>query len=95
MTVVVGGNSCQPGSVPIRLYKVDEDTWIVAGLSFEGSRNIFQITVDQADGLYWRRNSTRRHNIRPGDIVISYPEGTCGSVLQHGTGKVSEDGELH
>lgn len=33
------------------------------------------------------------HDIRLGDIVISYPEGTCSGVLQHDMGKV-EDGKI-
>lgn len=35
------------------------------------------------------------HDIRLGDIVISYPEGTCGGVLQHDMGKIEQDGEFH
>ncbi|KFG77466.1 hypothetical protein MANI_024959 [Metarhizium anisopliae] len=34
------------------------------------------------------------HDIRLGDIVVSYPEGTCGGVLQYDIGKVVEDGTL-
>lgn len=34
------------------------------------------------------------HDIRLGDIVISYPEGTCGGVLQHNMGKVEQSGEF-
>lgn len=32
------------------------------------------------------------HDIRLGDIVISYPEGTCGGVLQYDLGKVGVGG---
>ncbi|THC87235.1 hypothetical protein EYZ11_013318 [Aspergillus tanneri] len=31
------------------------------------------------------------HDIRLGDIVVSYPTGTCGGVVQHDMGKVGED----
>ncbi|KAF7502641.1 hypothetical protein GJ744_005416 [Endocarpon pusillum] len=34
------------------------------------------------------------NDIRLGDIVISYPTGTCGGVLQHDMGKIGEDGKL-
>jgi nucleoside phosphorylase len=34
------------------------------------------------------------HDIRLGDVVISYPEGACGGVLQHDMGKVEKDGIL-
>ncbi|KAJ9200806.1 hypothetical protein DTO164E3_3956 [Paecilomyces variotii] len=34
------------------------------------------------------------HDIRLGDIVISYPEGTCGGILQHNMGKVEQSGEF-
>jgi nucleoside phosphorylase len=34
------------------------------------------------------------NNIRLGDIVISYPTGTCGGVFQHDMGKVGENGQL-
>jgi nucleoside phosphorylase len=34
------------------------------------------------------------NEIRLGDIVISYPIGTCGGVLQHDMGKIGEDGKL-
>ncbi|KAL2812483.1 WD40-repeat-containing domain protein [Aspergillus granulosus] len=34
------------------------------------------------------------HDIRLGDIVVSFPTGTCGGVLQHDMGKFSEDGKL-
>ena len=34
------------------------------------------------------------NDIRLGDIVISYPTGTCGGVLQHDMGKIGEDGNL-
>ncbi|KAJ5547283.1 hypothetical protein N7494_004868 [Penicillium frequentans] len=34
------------------------------------------------------------HDIRLGDIVISYPEGTCGGVIQYDMGKVIADGEF-
>jgi nucleoside phosphorylase len=34
------------------------------------------------------------NDIRLGDIVISYPTGTCGGVLQHDMGKISEGGKL-
>lgn len=33
-------------------------------------------------------------DIRLGDIVVSYPEGACGGVLQYDMGKVVEDGKL-
>ncbi|KAK2600001.1 hypothetical protein QQS21_005235, partial [Conoideocrella luteorostrata] len=32
------------------------------------------------------------HDIRLGDIVVSYPEGTCSGVLQYDMGKVVEEG---
>ncbi|PLN80578.1 WD40-repeat-containing domain protein [Aspergillus taichungensis] len=35
------------------------------------------------------------NDIRLGDIVISYPSGTCGGVFQHDMVKVSQDGKLH
>lgn len=34
------------------------------------------------------------HDIRLGDVIVSYPEGTCGGVLQYDTGKVVDDGKL-
>lgn len=34
------------------------------------------------------------HDVRLGDIVISYPTGTCGGVLQHDMGKINENGKL-
>ncbi|KAL2859138.1 WD domain protein [Aspergillus lucknowensis] len=34
------------------------------------------------------------HDIRLGDIVVSYPTGTCGGVVQHDMGKVGEGGRL-
>lgn len=34
------------------------------------------------------------HNIRLGDIVISYPQGTCGRVIQYDIGKVVAGGEF-
>jgi len=34
------------------------------------------------------------NDIRLGDIVISYPRGTCGGVLQHDMGKIGKDGKL-
>jgi hypothetical protein len=34
------------------------------------------------------------HDIRLGDIVISYPTGTYGGVVQHEMGKVGEGGKL-
>ncbi|PWY86705.1 purine and uridine phosphorylase [Aspergillus heteromorphus CBS 117.55] len=34
------------------------------------------------------------HDIRLGDVVISYPTGTCGGVLQHHVGKIVRDGKL-
>ncbi|OJJ42569.1 hypothetical protein ASPZODRAFT_104980, partial [Penicilliopsis zonata CBS 506.65] len=34
------------------------------------------------------------HDIRLGDIAISYPEGVCGGVLQYDMGKVGEGGKL-
>jgi nucleoside phosphorylase len=34
------------------------------------------------------------NDIRLGDVVISYPTGTCGGVLQHDMGKIGEDGKL-
>lgn len=33
------------------------------------------------------------HDIRLGDIVVSYPEGTCGGVVQYDMGKVGRDGK--
>jgi nucleoside phosphorylase len=33
-------------------------------------------------------------DIRLGDIVVSYPTGTCGGVVQHDIGKVGKDGKL-
>lgn len=35
------------------------------------------------------------HDIRLGDVVVSYPEGTCGGVLQYDMGKVGTGGEFH
>ncbi|KAJ5160773.1 uncharacterized protein N7482_007777 [Penicillium canariense] len=35
------------------------------------------------------------HDIRLGDIVISYPQGTSGGVLQYDMGKVGVGGEFH
>lgn len=34
------------------------------------------------------------HDIRLGDIVVSYPEGTCGGVIQYDMGKVVAEGEF-
>ncbi|KAG2411924.1 hypothetical protein HFD88_009480 [Aspergillus terreus] len=34
------------------------------------------------------------HDVRLGDIVISYPTGTCGGVLQHDMGKIIENEKL-
>ena len=34
------------------------------------------------------------HDIRLGDIVISYPQGTCGGVIQYDIGKIVADGEF-
>ncbi|KAJ5183229.1 hypothetical protein N7492_000845 [Penicillium capsulatum] len=34
------------------------------------------------------------HDIRLGDIVISYPQGTCGGVIQYDMGKVVAGGEF-
>ncbi|KAJ5760316.1 hypothetical protein N7520_007472 [Penicillium odoratum] len=34
------------------------------------------------------------HDIRLGDIVISFPEGTCGGVVQYDIGKIIEGGGL-
>ncbi|CEL11677.1 hypothetical protein ASPCAL14777 [Aspergillus calidoustus] len=34
------------------------------------------------------------HDVRLGDIVISYPTGTCGGVVQHDLGKVGEGGKF-
>lgn len=34
------------------------------------------------------------HDIRLGDIVVSYPEGTCGGVLQYDMGKIGVRGTL-
>lgn len=34
------------------------------------------------------------HDIRLGDIVVSYPTGTCGGVIQHDMGKAGEGGKL-
>jgi nucleoside phosphorylase len=34
------------------------------------------------------------HDIRLGDIVISYPQGTCGGVIQYDMGKVVTGGEF-
>ncbi|KAJ5729634.1 uncharacterized protein N7483_004142 [Penicillium malachiteum] len=34
------------------------------------------------------------HDIRLGDIVISYPQGTCGGVIQYDMGKIIADGEF-
>ncbi|KAL2864130.1 WD40 repeat domain-containing protein [Aspergillus lucknowensis] len=31
------------------------------------------------------------HNIQLGDIVISYPTGSCGGILQHDIGKINEN----
>ncbi|UKZ50418.1 hypothetical protein TrVGV298_004680 [Trichoderma virens] len=33
-------------------------------------------------------------DIRLGDIIVSYPEGTCGGVLQYDMGKIVEEGKL-
>ncbi|KAJ5186449.1 hypothetical protein N7449_011213 [Penicillium cf. viridicatum] len=35
------------------------------------------------------------HDIRLGDVVISFPEGTSGGVLQYDIGKVGTKGEFH
>ncbi|KOS36610.1 hypothetical protein ACN38_g12632 [Penicillium nordicum] len=35
------------------------------------------------------------HDIRLGDVVISFPEGTSGGVLQYDMGKVGTKGEFH
>jgi nucleoside phosphorylase len=34
------------------------------------------------------------NDIRLGDIVVSYPAGTCGGVLQHDMGEISQGGEF-
>jgi nucleoside phosphorylase len=34
------------------------------------------------------------NDIRLGDVVISYPTGTCGGVLQHDMGKIGADGKF-
>lgn len=34
------------------------------------------------------------HDIRLGDIVVSFPTGTCGGVIQHDMGKFGEGGKL-
>jgi nucleoside phosphorylase len=34
------------------------------------------------------------HDIRLGDIVISYPQGTCGGVIQYDMGKIVAGGEF-
>ena len=34
------------------------------------------------------------HDIRLGDIIISYPQGTCGGVIQYDMGKIIADGEF-
>ncbi|KKP02874.1 hypothetical protein THAR02_05050 [Trichoderma harzianum] len=34
------------------------------------------------------------HDIRLGDIVVSYPEGTCGGVVQYDMGKIVKEGKL-
>ncbi|KAJ6041392.1 uncharacterized protein N7446_010721 [Penicillium canescens] len=34
------------------------------------------------------------HDIRLGDVVISYPQGTCGGVIQYDMGKIIADGEF-
>lgn len=34
------------------------------------------------------------HDIRLGDIVVSYPDGTCSGVLQYDIGKIVEDGSF-
>ncbi|KAL4887988.1 hypothetical protein BDV59DRAFT_196838 [Aspergillus ambiguus] len=33
------------------------------------------------------------HDVRLGDVVISYPTGNCGGVLQHDMGKINENGK--
>jgi nucleoside phosphorylase len=33
------------------------------------------------------------HDIRLGDVVVSYPTDTCGGVLQHDMGKINENGK--
>jgi nucleoside phosphorylase len=35
------------------------------------------------------------HDIRLGDVVVSFPEGTSGGVLQYDMGKVGTNGEFH
>lgn len=35
------------------------------------------------------------NDIRLGDIVVSFPSGTCGGVLQHDMGKIDQDGKLN
>jgi hypothetical protein len=35
------------------------------------------------------------HDIRLGDIVISYPKGNCGGVLQHDMGKIEAGGSFY
>ncbi|PTB49865.1 hypothetical protein M431DRAFT_512633 [Trichoderma harzianum CBS 226.95] len=34
------------------------------------------------------------HDIRLGDIVVSYPEGTCGGVIQYDLGKIVQGGKF-
>ncbi|CAG8103036.1 unnamed protein product [Penicillium salamii] len=34
------------------------------------------------------------HDIRLGDVVVSYPEGTCGGVIQYDMGKIVADGQF-
>jgi nucleoside phosphorylase len=34
------------------------------------------------------------HDIRLGDVLISYPHGTCGGVIQYDMGKIIADGEF-
>ncbi|KAJ5987698.1 hypothetical protein N7481_002908 [Penicillium waksmanii] len=34
------------------------------------------------------------HDIRLGDVVISYPQGTCGGVIQYDMGKIIADGQF-
>ncbi|THC90335.1 hypothetical protein EYZ11_010214 [Aspergillus tanneri] len=38
---------------------------------------------------------TTINDIRLGDIVVSYPTGTCGGVVQYDMGKIGEGGKLH
>ncbi|OAQ59453.2 Pfs, NACHT and ankyrin domain-containing protein [Pochonia chlamydosporia 170] len=35
-----------------------------------------------------------KHDVRLGDVVVSYPEGICGGVLQYDLGKAVEEGRL-